>query len=501
MTDTDTVAEPRAPERHIPWLTILRAVLVVVCTVAAFWNLLHELIEDVQQGSGIGYIFLMPVLGGFAAIGIALRRRNELPIHDRQADIIVGLLLLSSSVAILGLLVQRYRYEYEVFHLDLVAVPLFLMSLCVLLFGLRPVFRFWPAWLLVLIGSIPLLNLEVVITLGGDRIASGAGLVLFTAGAAAIAGGRTWRRGLVAALLALAVGGVVLLVIRTWFRDAPLFAYQMVPACSAITGSALIMYLYQRDWSTLKPLDRPVNPATAARSRSAVATVLAATAAVMLIDLPHEYITPVADVPGLIVAESPAVAPGWRMLNERAYPWAPRYFGHNTSWVRQQWQAQRGNPAWDKESRRRRIMVDIVRSEDAETIGRYPEFVMYRLAQPRISAPVRIDLGHGVSARLNTVLDDRQLLSWTWLSWTWRGSRGIERISLIAADNHLPDAKFPQPEPSVIGTFENLLHQTLRGSAVDLDPEGDTGDPGTQHKDQDMLTAVAREIVRIGAGG
>ncbi|AYF75628.1 hypothetical protein D7D52_19225 [Nocardia yunnanensis] len=49
-----------------------------------------------------------------------------------------------------GLLVLRYPYEYDILHFDLLAAPLFLMSVSVLAFGLRPVFWFWPAWLLLL---------------------------------------------------------------------------------------------------------------------------------------------------------------------------------------------------------------------------------------------------------------------------------------------------------------------------------------------------------------
>lgn len=487
--------ETRTPVRTVPWLTLARFAIVVAATLLAFRHLFAELIEDVEQGSDVGYIFAIPVLGLFATLGIALRRRPELPIYDRQTDIIVGLLGVLGTAALLGLLVQRYPYEYEVLHLDLIAVPSFVMSISILLFGLRPVFRFWPAWLLLLIFSIPALYLQMVIVLGGGRRAGAQAILVPAAIAAAIASGRTRTRALVAAVCAVVFGLIALAVLRVWFTDAPLFAYQMIPPSIAVFATATIMYLDHRNWTSVRPLGRSLLPVTAARSLSAAAAVLFSTALIMLIPLPTEYLVQAPKFPRMAVADWPKMAAGWQLLGERQYPWAPRYFGHGTSWSRQQWQAVRGNPVWDKESRRRRIMVDIVRSDQPHTLGRYPEFVMYRLIQPRISPPVRVDLGDGVVGRLNTVLDDKRFLSWTWLSFTWQGHDGTERVSLIAADNHLPDADFPQPEPSVTGTFENLLHQILRGNAVITDPESDEGDPDSEHKDRDMLTEVARELV------
>ncbi|OJF84611.1 hypothetical protein NS14008_23255 [Nocardia seriolae] len=490
---------PQSRQRVQP-RTLVRFAFVIGSTAVAFWNTWLELIEDVQQGSDIGYIFAIPVLCTLAAIGIALRRRPELPIYDRQTDIIVGLLGLAVTAALVGLLVLRYPYEHEVLHLDVPAVVLFALSVSILAFGLRPAMRFWPVWVLALVTAVPTLYREVVITLGGTTVADGAAMLVPAAVAAAIAAGRTRRRALAGAAGALAAGGIVLAALEFRFPDWPIIAFQLIPSIGGLYTATTIMYFYHRDWSTVRALDRPMLPFTAKPSRAAEWTIIVATALIAPIPNPTDYQTSPQRFVDLVVADAPAVAPGWQLLAERQYPWAPRYFGPKTTWVRQQWRAQRGNPQWDKESRRRRIMVDIVRSDSAHTIDRYPEFTLYRLDQPRVSPPVRIDLGHGVTARLNSVLDDRNLLSWTWLTWTWQGRDGVERISLISADNHLPDASFPQPEPSVRGNFVNLMHEILRGNAVNVDPESVLGDQDSEHKDQDMLTAVARALVAMGAG-
>ncbi|WP_067829351.1 hypothetical protein [Nocardia inohanensis] len=498
---TVTAAETSAPERHFPWLSALRLVLVVACTGLAFWGLWAELIEDIGQGSDIGYVFALPVLAAFAATGMALRRGPELPIYDRQTDIIVGLLGLAGTAALEGLLVLRYPYEYEIWHLDLLSAPLFLMSASILLFGLRPVFRFWPVWLLVLLCATPAQYRLAVALLGGSYVAKGAVLLIPAAAAAAIGSGRTRGRACAGGAIALAAGALALFVLWAWFPDVSALYYQLVPPIVAVYTATTVMYLAYRGWAHVRPFDRPLLPYTASRSPSALLTVLVATALTALIPFPTQYLVQIAHTPDMSIAASPATPPGWQLLNEREYPWASRFFGPSTSWHREQWQAVRGNPEWDKESRRRRIMVDVIRTQQTRGLEYFPELTVYTLAQPRVSPPRRIDLGHGVTARLNTVVDDRQLLSWTWLSWNWVGRDGAERVSLIAADNHLPDAVFPQPNASVRVLFENQLHQVLRGNAVVIDPESDFGEPDSEYKDEAMLTAVAREVVRIGSGG
>ncbi|WP_157556791.1 hypothetical protein [Nocardia acidivorans] len=502
MTATlETPPTPRPARGHrVPWPTAMRFAIVLACTTAAFWKLWLELIEDVRQGSDIGYVFALPVLALFAAIGIALRHRDELPIYDRQSDIIVGLLGLAGTAALEGLLVLRYRYEYEVLHLDLLAAPLFLMSVSILMFGLRPVFRFWPAWLLFL-AAFPWVFRGMVVQFGGTKVAQGIAALVFAIAAAAIASGRTRQRALAAALGAVVLGAVVLTVMAVGFPHAPQLAYELIPPITTVFVVCAVMYLYHRDWAHVRPLNRPIRPLTAAQSRAAAVTAVVAAALFALIPMPEDYRLPSLEVPGLIIAHAPAVPPGWTLLGEREYPWASRYYGPDTTWVRQQLRAQRGNPEWDKDSRRRRIMVDVVRSDSPHNVDKYPEFTMYKLVQPRVTPGRRVDLGHGVTARLNTVLDDQRLLSWSYLSWNWQGQGGAERVSLIAADNHLPGADFPQPEPWAGSNLNNLLHQFLRGNAVNVDPNNAMDEVDIEVKDGEMLISVGREIVRLGAGG
>lgn len=492
-----------APRGHLPQTLVrigLRMTLLIAVTIVAFRGTWADVIEEVSTSATLGVVVVLPVLAVFAALGTTLRRGAELPIHDRQTDMIVGVLGLGMSAAVKGLLMPRYRYLSEMLHLDLLAVWLFVLSGCILLFGLRPVSRYWPTWLLLLAVFPPPYRI-LRIALGGENLAAGAAMVPFAMFAAAIAVGRTRTRRWIGVAGTLLISVLTLVVLEVRYPDAPTLVFQAVPALLAVFLVTLVMYIDVRRGSSLKPLQRAVDPLTAPQAWAAALTVLIAAGAIAVIPTTRADEREFRLVPGLNLDGLHSVPAGWTLLGDHDYPWAPRYFGTGTEMSRHVLLANLGNPRWDKDSRRRRLIADVIRADNGYSIDRFPEFALYRMQQPRISPPSTIDLGYGVTGRLNTVVDDRRLLSWTWLSWNWSDGRYTERISLIAADNHLPDAEFPQLNPSPTATFENMLHILLRGQAVVLDPESDAGELDSEHKDGDLLTLVARDMVRAGRGG
>lgn len=475
----------------------LRLLLILLATGAAFWDTWLRLFHDTSHGSSIGQVFVLLVLAVMAAIGVMLRRGHELPIHDRQTDVIVGGLTLGTAVAVQGLLLPRYRYLYEMLHLDLLAATLFLFGASVLVFGLRPTSRFWPSWLLLLC-MFPMPYRTLVAVLGGDRLDAGIAMLPFAAFAAAIAVGRTRVRALIGAVGTILVGGAVLVVVHIRWPDAKVFAYQAIPSLVAVFVMGLVMYVDVRRGGSYKPVDRPLEPLKARQVWSGVATVVAVAAAIAFLPIPPGYDRDFPLIPGLDLARPHTVPQGWTLLAERDYPWAHRYFGRDSGLTRELIRSETRNPDWDKESRRRRVVVDVLTAPTGFDIDRLPEFVLYELSQPRIGPATWVDLGDGVVARMNVVLDDRRLLSWTWLSWNWRDSQRAERISLIAADNHLPDAEFPQPHPSATGLLDNVLNTFFRGNAVVLDSDADVVDADAQPKDAGLLIELARQMVRAG---
>lgn len=56
----------------------------------AFHQTLFSVADAIRAGSLNGFLALMPIATVIAGVGVARRERVELPIHDRQTDIIVG---------------------------------------------------------------------------------------------------------------------------------------------------------------------------------------------------------------------------------------------------------------------------------------------------------------------------------------------------------------------------------------------------------------------------
>ncbi|MFV8263795.1 hypothetical protein ACNQR9_11260 [Mycolicibacterium peregrinum] len=180
---------------------VARWALIAVLTFVAFRASLRNLVETTLEGGLIGYVWMVPIAAALAALGVNFRRRTELPIHDRQTDIIVGVIGLGLALMVQGVLLKRYSEFFHLMRLDLLALWLFMVSSALVLFGVRPVARFGWVWVLLsLISALP--YQVVVIALGGGNFAAGVGTLLIAAAATAIAveshpqacGGRRARR-------------------------------------------------------------------------------------------------------------------------------------------------------------------------------------------------------------------------------------------------------------------------------------------------------------------
>ena len=122
------------------------------------------LVETTRSGGLGGYAWTVPVAAILAGIGVARRKRTELPIHDRQTDVIVGIMGLVLALLLHGVLLQRYALYFHLLRLDLVALWLFIVSASVALFGLRPVTRFAWVWaLLFMVFPLPYYILVVLL--------------------------------------------------------------------------------------------------------------------------------------------------------------------------------------------------------------------------------------------------------------------------------------------------------------------------------------------------
>ncbi len=468
----------------------LRWVLIASCTIMAFYPSLVSLLQTTHAGGIGGYVWTVPTAAFLAAVGVARRHRNELPIHDRQTDIIVGLLGLILALLVKGVLLARFDLYFHLLHLDLVALWLFVLSSSIVLFGLRPVTRFASIWGLLTM-MFPLPYYLMVIVLGGGNFAAGAATLVIAGTATGIAVGRTTERGLIGAAAAYGVGLTVLVIMDVFFPDSPLIAFQQIPAYTAIVSVGLVMYLRARRGVPKRILDRQVEPLAAKQVWSAIPLVIAVAIVLALVGLPTSAFSTVVvqPAPGELTFGQPLVAPqGWQTTARTNYRQVSRFYGADAVLVRQAMTADVGDPRFDKFSRPRTVMVDNIVSQRPFSFDVYPGRMIYGLTDSRFSVTRTVDLGYGLKGQLLSVVDDNLLITWNSLRFAWGNDQKAQRVSIFAVDNHDPNAPFPTPTGTLPSTLRTMFTLLFRGNAV-LDEKTPS------YKDADLLTEFGRKLV------
>jgi len=464
----------------------LRCSFIAATTLLAFHESLQSLVATTRAGSLIGYYWLMLLAVAFAAVAVARRQPVELPIHDRQTDIIVGSLVLVLAILVQGVLLERYSLYFLLLRIDLFAMGAFVLGASILLFGLRPVSRFAWVWALPLV-MVPLAYQITVILLGGTRVAAGAATVLIAAAATAIAVGRTRRRAAIGTVSALGIGLAFLAVMAVYTPNAARLAFQMVPATLSMFLIGGILYLHARRGRPKRLLERTIRPLTTRQVWAGVALALAVAVALSLVNLPKPGIAPTW-VSGMSFGRPLTAPPGWHVSAEREYAWVRRFHGQRAVLIRQRIVADTADPRWDTLGRPRTVMVDTTNTWRPISLEVFPATIPYDESSSRISDPRPVDLGHGITGALVNAVNDKLFLSYDILIWTWRNQDSAQRVILISVDNHDADAQFPEPGGGFGATLRTMLDVLFRGSVV-------TSDRDPAFKDAGLLTEFGRELV------
>jgi len=477
-------------EVHPTYRLIVRWALIALLTAVAFWRSFFSIGVTAHEDGLGGYVWTVPTAAILVAVGLARRHRTELPIHDRQTDIIVGTMGLVLALLIQAVLLERYALYFHLLRLDLLAAWLFVLSCSIVLFGLRPVSRFAWVWgMMFFVFALPYYLL--VIFLGGGRFAAGAANLLLAGVGTGIAVGRTMRRGLVGSVAAWIVGFALLGTITVLFPTAPLVVYQEVPAVTAICVVGVVMYLRARRGQPKRLLDRKVEPLAAKQVWAGVPLVIAVALALSFVQLPTQVSSAPIDraSPGQLTFAQPLVAPpGWTTVQRRNYDDVKRLYGDNAVLVRQWMTELTGDRRFDKLSRPRTVVVDSLVSRRPFTFGVYPARVLYGLTFARFSAFRPVDLGMGVTARMLSVVDDDLLVTWNSIQFAWGDRRLAQRVTVLAVDNHDPNAPFPEPSGDMVSAVRTLITLLFRGNAV-LDERTPA------FKDAELLTEFGRALV------
>ena len=472
---------------HLPVpRTVLRCSFIAATTLLAFHESLQSLVATTRAGGLIGYYWLMLLAVAFAAVAVARRQPIELPIYDRQTDIIVGGLVLILAILVQGVLLERYSLYFLLLRIDLFALGAFVLGASIVLFGLRPVSRFAWVWVLPLV-MVPLAYQVTVILLGGTRVAAGAATVLIAAAATAIAVGRTRRRAAIGAIIALGIGMALLAVMAIVTPNANRLAFQMVPATLSMFLVGGSLYLHARRGRPKRLLERAVRPLSTQQVWVGVALTLAVAVALSLVNLPKPGIAP-NWVDGMTFDRPLTAPPGWHVSAEREYVWVKRFHGQRANLIRQQIVADTADPRWDTLGRPRTVMVDTTNTWRPISLEVFPATIPYDESSSRISNPRLVDLGHGVTGALVNAVNDKLFLSYGFLIWTWRNQDSAQRVVLISVDNHDADAQFPEPSGGFGATLRTMFEVLLRGNVV-------TTDRDPTFKDADLLTEFGRALV------
>ena len=493
---TATVQTPPPPVEREPWLhrlhpvyrLILRWGYLGILTVFAFQASLRSVVETTRSGGLGGYVWVVPVAAILAAIGVARRKRTELPIHDRQTDVIVGTMGLVLALLLHGVLLQRYALYFNLLRLDLVAMWTFVLSGSIALFGLRPVIRFAWVWV-VLFMVFPLPYYVLVVVLGGGNVAAGIGTMSIAAVATGVAVGRRVRRGVIGSFSAWAVGLLILAGMVVFTPDAPLLAYQAIPAITAMCLVGLVLFLLARRGAPKRVLERKIEPLAARQVWAALPVVLVVAIAISLVRLPSVGFAPALVVDGMRFDTALTPPSGWQVHDTKEYPWVSRLFGHGATGVRQKVVAEVGDDRYDKFGRPRTVMVDAITTYWPFSLNVYPARIVYHVEGIRLSAIRPVDLGYGVKADIVSVIDDKLLVTWDAIQWTWTNGPVAQRVSVIAVDNHEDEAPFPEPRGGFGTTFNSMLNVLFRGNAAAY-----SADPNL--KDDRLLTEFAHGLVR-----
>ncbi|WP_348733792.1 hypothetical protein [uncultured Mycolicibacterium sp.] len=479
---------------HPVYRLVLRWGFIIAATAVAFHQSLLSLIEVTRNGSLGGYVWTVLAAAILVAFAVARRRRTELPIHDRQTDIIVGLMAMGVGILIQWVLLPRYDLYFLLLRLDLVAMWLFVTSSAVLLFGLRPVIRFAWVWGMLLM-VFPLPYYLAVLTFGGGKTSAGAATLLISGVGAGIAMGTTYRRGFVASVAAWVIGFALLAVITIFLHEAPLLVYQQVPALAALCVVGAAGYLLARRGQPKRVLERKVEPIAAKQVWAGLPLVLVCTLALAQFQLPNTGAEAPAprSSPYPLRQGMPMVAPpGWTTQGTLKFP-VSRMFGPGAVLVRQQITADVGNPRWDKFSRPRTLVVDSTVSTRPYAFRTFPTRVLYGLTSARISEPDDVQLSEDVQGRLISVVDDDLLVTWNSLELVWGDDELAQRVTVFAVDNHELGAPFPEPTQSLLPSISTLLTLLFRGNDV-LFQEDPTW------KDAALLTTFGRALVAAQTG-
>ncbi len=167
------------------------------------------------------------------------------------------------------------------------------------------------------------------------------------------------------------------------------------------------------------------------RSAVVVLTVLATTMGVANAGV-RDYQQFAGDLgtPRLATFASGAVVPGYDGASTDSYPWAQRFFGASSSWVRYSYRPTLGAVSGQP------LTVDVVDTASLSRLRDYGIQSCYAFHGYQPTSPRDVELGGGVTGSLLSYTDPDRGTRWDVLHWVWPvaspdGSQRYERVAVL----------------------------------------------------------------------
>lgn len=464
------------------WIYIWRGVFALSCVFIGFFDTVRYMAHNFRIGAA-NYSFLVILMAIVLFVGLDRKRARALNIHDREVDYIIGGMAVIIAITVKGQLLPRFA-EWEVLlRLDFLAALIFAFGVSGLIFGMRSTLHFGPGWIL-LFSYNSVVHLMLAVAFGGGFWGPAMANVIGLSLAVMVASNRDWVQSVYFGLMNFLIGCVFVFII--WLLADGSKYFTLVPAIGA---TICVVFLSSRGQLSQWRIRRRLP--TVGKVFPAIVAVVAATGVLVYLPTPtFERLSETVQAGPSTLSRVGVSAPiGWEIQSAQEFSWAGRYFGPDSSLIRQTLKARHYNAAWDQDGLERTVVVDTLHATQHFQARAFGDEALYSTLSGRRSEILPVDLGYGITARAYTVLDELDFLTYTKLVFEWqREDDVVEKITVIAVDDHRPEANFPELAPSSTRMFIQIATILLRGNAVTVDSE-------TEFKDLDLVQQVGRQIV------
>jgi exosortase/archaeosortase family protein len=506
---------------------VFRTIAVVVLVLAAFHYSLRSVVRSLGADSPLAYLGLVPLVALIFAIALARPRRDELDVHDRYLDLIVGIPALFVPIVAMVVLPTRMSTFFWLWRIDLLLLPMFVVGAVALLFGSRTLLRVKPAiaflllawpvpfrlviarWLEpfaelssaavgLVVKVIPVAaqsptqperfsitgpegSFDLIVASQCSGANSLIGFLLLATPTVWMASGsrqRKWVWLAAGAVLIWALNVVRILAIFTvgkfWGEEFAVDAFH--PYVGLVTfgvGTALMVWLLPRFGLYFGGGSRvPLGPSLARavpRWRAALVTVGVAAVVMGLLNAGLVAVNPVASALGTarLVPFETAAARVEAMSARRVdhFDWATRYFGERSDWTRYEISGISDARLGSEIP----VTADVVTTDDASTFDDFGVDACYQFHGFAVENRREVELGKGQFATVMSWQDPRSPIRWTSLYWYWpvnlRGETRYQRIVLMINSTAPGKVWAPPLRDNVLAQLGLKVTETLDAGA------------------------------------